>query len=466
MSRSAAHPPASRRFSLWLLGLCALAGAVAPLARLPGGLALVALVLGGLLALTSGYTLWILLIAGLAFSVEVRLGAAGGLGIAVPSEPLILLLALISLVAILWERRLVWPRSPLNVAVGLFVLALLASLPDAGRPLVSAKRIFIDLLYVLAGYVLAIRYTTSLPRLYLLLFAMLAANAALALYGLAGQLAGEVRIYGEVAEPFFENHCIYAAFLVLSISVALAFLFETRTRGRLPLSAALALWTLAVTLTFVRGAWLSLAAVGLFYLWAYRRQLSPRTLILAVLVGMVVVGVAGTLQIKDLFQERLDHALDTGYVTNRDRLDRWGAAAQMFLAHPINGVGWGAYADEYFSYIYYLDAYSTDIRMGAHNLYLEIAAEGGLLGLAAFALLLFVFFHRAHRLAARLPRGNLRCLAIGLAGAMLSYLVHAVVNNLGPSDKLGVSFWLILGLLVVVEQLSEKTAPRPSHARS
>ncbi|MBE7560956.1 O-antigen ligase family protein [bacterium] len=359
------------------------------------------------------------------------------------------------------RRSVALPRTPLSLAIGCYVLAILATLPDAAHPLVSIKGVARDLLYILAGYNLCVFFITTRRRLHVLLLVVLAAHAVLAVYGLATQLAGEVRIYGEVAEPFFENHCIYAAFIALSMSVVLSYLFETRTRGRLLLSGVLALWSVAVALTFVRGAWISLCAVVVFYLWMYRRQLSPRMLFVLVVAGAVVALVAGGLQLKYLFEERLAHALDTGYVTNRDRLDRWGAAASMFLAHPLNGVGWAAYADEYFRYIYFLDAYSTDIRMGAHNLYLEIAAESGIIGLAAFAALIAVFYGRMTRLARRLPRGGPRCLAIGLGGAMLSYLVHAFVNNLGPSDKIGVSFWLLFGLLAVVERLAEESPPAP-----
>ena len=458
--------PVTRPLAVLLLALAAALGAALPLLSVKGALTLLVLSAGLVAAAAAPFALYVLLVAGLAFSVELDHASAGGYGFQRrPTEPLIPLLCGLALLPLILRGRMALTRTPLNAAIGAFLLAMLLTLPDATHPLVSVKGVVRDLLYIAAGYALCLFFTTTRARLYALLLSVLAANVALAAYGLATQLAGEVRIYGEVAEPFFENHCIYAAFLALSMSVVLSYLFETRTRGRLILSAALALWCVAVALTFVRGAWISLAAVVVFYLWMYRRQLSPRLLLLVVVAGLVVVAVAGGLQLKYLFEERLAHALDTGYVTNRDRLDRWGAAAQMFLSHPLNGVGWASYADEYFAYIYYLDAYSTEIRMGAHNLYLEIAAESGVLGLAAFAGLILVYYRRMARLARRLPRGSLRCLAIGLGGAMLSYLVHAFVNNLGPSDKIGISFWLLFGLLAVVERLSAQESEKAGDAR-
>ena len=452
-----------------------LCGLVVPLARVSGGLALLVLVTGAALVLFETWWVWALLIAGLAFSIELDQlpGAAAGVGLleraylnSVPTEPLILFLFAILVVSLFTSRRIALPRSKLHVAMVLYVGAMLFSLAFSAHFGISAKSVMRDLAYLFAGYFLCVFFVSSPVRLWGLLWTILAFNVMLAVYGLSTQLAGEVKIYGEVAEPFFKNHCIYAAFLALSMSVALSFLFEKRVRGRLVLTAVLALWSLAVVLTFVRGAWISLLAVLVYYLWVYRRQLSPRLVLLVAAAGCIVMFSVGALNVKYLFQERLVHALDTGYVTNHDRLDRWGAAASMFSSHPLSGVGWGAYADEYFSYIYYLDAYSTDIRMGAHNLYLEIAAESGLPGLAAFTLLVALFFYELGKLLRVLPRGALRCLAIGLGGALISYLVHAMVNNLGPSDKIGISFWLLFGLLVVAGRLAREEGATDAGARN
>jgi O-antigen ligase len=463
----AAQGRSEARFRWAILLLAMLAGAAIPILKIKGGIVVLLLLLGMATTLFETWWLWIVLVAGLAFSVEVEHLTAGGLAMTLPTEAFIPLLFVIVATSIFISRRISLPKSPLNIAVVIWALAIAMTLPVSRHFSVSAKTIPRDLAYILAGYFLCLYFITNKKRLVALLYAVLAANVLLAIYGIATQLASGIEIYGEVAEPFFENHCIYAGFLCLSISVVMSFLFETRSPFRTLLTAVFILWCVAVVMTFVRGAWLSLLAVGVYYIWMYRKQLSIRLVLVLLLAGFTLVALAGTMELMHLFQERLFHAFDTGYVTNHDRLDRWGSAFNMFLSSPFLGVGWGAYGDEYFHYIYYLNAYSTDIRMGAHNLYLEIAAESGMVGLLAFGFLIFTFYRELFRIVRQTPRGTLRSLAIGLGGALISYLVHAVVNNLGPSDKIGISFWMIFGLLVVVGRLVQDSINgETTHARS
>ena len=77
---------------------------------------------------------------------------------------------------------------------------------------------------------------------------------------------------------------------------------------------------------------------------------------------------------------------------------------QMFADHPILGVGLGNYPLLYQQYSQRLGIdLRSEIRQ-AHNLYLEVAAETGLLGLLSFGLLLVVMFWsiwKAHQALAK-----------------------------------------------------------------
>jgi hypothetical protein len=70
------------------------------------------------------------------------------------------------------------------------------------------------------------------------------------------------------------------------------------------------------------------------------------------------------------------------------RMDLWGAAGEMLLTYPT-GVGPGL-----FSHVYReIGHYPGDRFMGAHNLYLNLGAEFGALGLAAGAAVLLIFIY-------------------------------------------------------------------------
>jgi O-antigen ligase len=89
-----------------------------------------------------------------------------------------------------------------------------------------------------------------------------------------------------------------------------------------------------------------------------------------------------------------------GTVTSRVPL--WLSAWHMFLSAPWLGLGPGAFSVSYDSYLAVIHAPSwvtLDARHmpWAHNLYLELLAERGLLGLTSFLALLLVAIRQAHR---------------------------------------------------------------------
>lgn len=72
-----------------------------------------------------------------------------------------------------------------------------------------------------------------------------------------------------------------------------------------------------------------------------------------------------------------------------ERLAHWIAGLHMFMDHPVLGVGIGNYADAYPRYFITI---FTDPLGHAHNYYINIAAETGLIGLIAFLLFLLAVF--------------------------------------------------------------------------
>jgi O-antigen ligase len=72
-----------------------------------------------------------------------------------------------------------------------------------------------------------------------------------------------------------------------------------------------------------------------------------------------------------------------------ERLAHWIAGLHMFLDHPVFGVGIGNYADAYPQYFITI---FKDPLGHAHNYYINIAAETGLIGLIAFILFLLAVF--------------------------------------------------------------------------
>lgn len=166
----------------------------------------------------------------------------------------------------------------------------------------------------------------------------------------------------------------------------------------LPVNAALAALAFVVTsvvsmLTGVRTAlvWIGVSAAGLFLRMPHWRWKWPAAAAAAMLL-VLAVGLSPALQqrlpkmaqLQDMSFESIDRILSY-------RLTIWHTAGNMIQDRPLTGVGAGAFQAAY-------DRYSTrpdDIFRGgktrayhAHQLYVGIAAETGLIGL--FALLVAI----------------------------------------------------------------------------
>jgi len=453
-----------------------LCGVVLPLASLPvfAGSSAAA----GFLALLvfRPKVLWLVLMTVLPFSVELENRLGAGTNITLPTEALVPVAALALGFAVFRAGKLRWTLSPLHLAGGVFLAVQLLSPAVSPLPFVTLKAFVRTSSYFLCGYVLTQSAVRSLRDARLLFYAAAASTSALTVYGFYTQFVEGVSIYQDIAHPFFLNHCIYAAWLCFPAAVCTAALTQP-IRGKTPIAAVLSLLGFGILLTFVRGAWLGMAAMVGYLVYRRRGRLDVRLVLWAIVLAIVGAAVVTALGLGHLFAERFENLFDRRYVTNDSRIDRWMAALSMWAARPILGMGLGCYPDLYPQFIYFVDAFERDIRMGAHSIYLEILAELGIVGFSAYCFVLVSFFRETRRLF-RLAGGDpgLRAAALGLEGAMVVYLVHGVFNNLGPSDKIDIAFWTICGLAAALRAAAERdrsnrpdedgTGPRPPANRT
>ncbi len=138
-----------------------------------------------------------------------------------------------------------------------------------------------------------------------------------------------------------------------------------------------------------------------------------------------------------------------------ERAAHWLAAWRMFEQHPWLGVGPGQYADVYPSVA--LPRWQDPLGH-AHNYVLNVMAEGGLVGLAAYLLLTVGALWMAWR-AGWQRRGWPRAVAWGVLGMMGHLLAHNMFDNLYVHGMY-LLVAIALGLLVSGEPVAP--APNPS----
>lgn len=175
----------------------------------------------------------------------------------------------------------------------------------------------------------------------------------------------------------WENPNIFAGYLDVMMCLAFGVFLRARARGqRLALLLALLLLAACLAMTYARGACLAIAAVFLLY-GALRDW---RVFVACVLVG------GGILALDPALWERLTSVFTKMDTSSEMRLAFWESTAAMIADHPFLGIGWGAYWMVYPLYDFYMQgAAGTTIKIvHAHNMYLNYAAEIGIIGALAF----------------------------------------------------------------------------------
>ncbi len=124
-----------------------------------------------------------------------------------------------------------------------------------------------------------------------------------------------------------------------------------------------------------------------------------------------------------------------------ERLAHWQAAINMATDSPLFGVGLGNYEVVYDDY----RLINWEEPLGhAHNLYLNLLAEAGLLGLIAYLAFWIAIFRITWSLR-RQPDQFARSIAVGLLGCWSYIAVHSVFDNLYVNN-----LFLHIGVLLSV----------------
>jgi hypothetical protein len=144
----------------------------------------------------------------------------------------------------------------------------------------------------------------------------------------------------------------------------------------------------------------------------------------------------------------------------RARLSENLAGLYMLEDHPLVGVGAGQFERNYQVYAARIGL-DDRFERSAHNSYVQMAAESGLLGLAAFVAMLVATLGsamRARRLLLVRGRVSDSRLAEALVVAVAGYAVMAVVLDFAYPTYLWLAMGLVAGMLIMAETEARRAA--------
>jgi hypothetical protein len=348
------------------------------------------------------------------------------------------------------------PSTPLNRAFLLFFGALLVSTlcsPDVLNSLVGYRK-----LWLVGAFFVTYCLIKDAREVSWLVSVWLIGAAVVAAYGIAQHFTGldwARELVGKPSnlDPFWfgpqegfrtkglhPSGITYAHNLLFPLVMISVLLFSATISWRqwLLYVGGWGLMVFALLFSLTRGVWLAYLAV---------------LLLLGVIKGRRVLrGVAGGLVICGLFllgagagvQERAWSLFDLEQNLGRSHI--WQANIDMIRDRPLLGWGYGNYRK--FRDPYYRRYPEADTTAHAHNSFLQMWVDAGLLGLGAFLFLFAVILQKGWAAYRCLADGPWQGIALGSVLGVVGFLLSGMTQyNFGDAEVV-IVMWTAVGVLL------------------
>lgn len=244
--------------------------------------------------------------------------------------------------------------------------------------------------------------------------------------------------------------------LLVALVLGLGLFLATNTVRRYLVGMGCALAAIGLLFTSTRGAWVG-AGFGVmsFFLLLDLRS-AWRALLLVVLISVAGIVVAGP-ERASLFHRALSII---SLSSNQSRLALARSALAIFEDHPLIGTGLNTFSFVYPAYQLPGDP-NPPSQPFAHNIFLNMAAEGGVLGLASFtALIIYASILGWRWYAQSAPTWNTP-ISAAILSALLGMMVNQLFDGTIISVHLGTGLWFLIAILAAF-----RPSQRPSSATS
>lgn len=403
------------------------------------------------------------------FAVVLR-DMEGGLGVSLPTEPLMFGVLLLFIANLIFEQRYDKKISnhPISYIIYAMLLWMFFTSMTSELPVVSFKYLLSRLWFVIPFYFVAALMFKKISNIKKFIWLYLIALCVVIIYTLIihSQYGFEEDAGHWVMSPFYNDHTAYGAALAMFFPAVIGFLFYPGITNKIRILAfvLLVILTIGIVFSYGRAAWISIIiAIAVLILVLLRIKFY-----VVAITFVVIISIFFTFQhqiLDRLSKNKQDSSANfTEHVqsitnissdaSNLERINRWQAALRLYSERPIVGWGPGTYQFVYspFQSSQEKTIISTNLgdRGNAHSEYLGPLAEMGIPGLLLIILLVIYIVITGLRVY---KNGNkeVKFLSMIALLGLITYFTHGFLNNFLDTDKLSVPVWGFIAILVALE---------------
>ncbi|MBN2090301.1 O-antigen ligase family protein [candidate division KSB1 bacterium] len=248
---------------------------------------------------------------------------------------------------------------------------------------------------------------------------------------------------------FFSND--YGAYLLVILSILLnLYLSGNKNLKRISLICMLPAFY-AFFYTFSRGGLVALV-VMLIFLLIIRKNHRKRLLIMSLAFGIIVAVIFAPVFLRWSQQTYLVKGGQFYFKKNiSERFAQWDASLDQIRQHPLLGKGFHTY---HFRELNYQSEYGmVDYIQHAHNIFLRLLIESGILGLIPFIVLIVIIYKHTFKILKKPVSEELRLLAYITLMALTGFLVGSMMESLFTVGRVTGPMFVLIGLLLVKSRM-------------
>ncbi len=248
---------------------------------------------------------------------------------------------------------------------------------------------------------------------------------------------------------FFDNPNTFAEVLILLLPLVLALILCARHLwSKIVFSGIFLIGAAALGMTYSRASWVGIACAMVVLVFLWKPKLIP---------AFVVLSLAAIPLLPDTIWNRILTIGNPADTSTASRFPLYEAAINVIKTSPVTGAGLGTAAVQ--DFIRDLNLYhGRSPYVHAHNFYLEVWVEAGLLGIVGFVSSMLWNIKRAAHTVRHCGTSAARTITAAAAAALCGAMVCGLADYLWNYPRVMCIFWFVFAVALAGTKLCRQQA--------